>query len=160
MRIPHSPVGWLLPFNPHSQGSVPVQLVNSNTPSLERLPPFATKSSNASQTTDAKTQETQLEHEGNSSEPPLIGPTQAQLESVGDENNNSKPKQRTRFACPRDGCGRQYASKAGMQQHLRTHDGAKPFVCGVCGMRFTALFSMRRHKGKFHKQKRKTRKLQ
>jgi hypothetical protein len=38
-----------------------------------------------------------------------------------------------RFACPQAHCGKKFTEKHHLEAHIRTHSGAKPFNCSICG---------------------------
>jgi uncharacterized Zn-finger protein len=52
------------------------------------------------------------------------------------------------LTCPM--CDKQFASKQGLKQHVRTHTGEKPHICAVCGATFAEPTNLRRHMKSLH----------
>jgi len=47
------------------------------------------------------------------------------------------------LGCPM--CGKQFATKHNLNQHLRVHSGERPFACPVCGKGFKQKAHMQKH---------------
>ena len=52
-----------------------------------------------------------------------------------------------RYKCPYDGCGKRFASRGGLINHKRCHEGVKPFACkhAGCASAFTCRGNLIRH---------------
>ena len=53
------------------------------------------------------------------------------------------------FHCHYEGCCKSYRHKNGLEEHIRTHTGEKPWKCRGCDMRFHASKTWRDHEKKF-----------
>ena len=61
-------------------------------------------------------------------------------ESLREENNLDISLQ---MGCPV--CGKQFATKHNLNQHMRVHSGERPFGCPVCGKGFKQKAHMQKH---------------
>ena len=50
-----------------------------------------------------------------------------------------------RHACPWELCGKRFATRGELVQHIRVHTGERPFECSVCSAAFTQRQSLKRH---------------
>jgi predicted SprT family Zn-dependent metalloprotease len=51
------------------------------------------------------------------------------------ENMENKKKERPRYTCRF--CGKEYITKQGLELHLPSHMGIKPFTCSYCNKGFS-----------------------
>lgn len=42
-------------------------------------------------------------------------------------------------------CGKLWARKSDLTEHMRVHTGSKPYSCNLCPQKFTQASSLRRH---------------
>ncbi|KIP06092.1 hypothetical protein PHLGIDRAFT_19541 [Phlebiopsis gigantea 11061_1 CR5-6] len=52
-------------------------------------------------------------------------------------------------------CGMCFSKPSGLQVHVNSHTGYKPFQCEEpgCSKRFSSNFNLQRHKGRLHANK-------
>ncbi|XP_065371061.1 LOW QUALITY PROTEIN: zinc finger protein 568-like [Calliphora vicina] len=55
-----------------------------------------------------------------------------------------KPKDKERFLCTY--CGQSYSSKCGLESHVLTHTGERPFSCEICSKTFKRLKDLQLHR--------------
>ncbi|XP_023307829.2 zinc finger protein 699-like [Lucilia cuprina] len=55
-----------------------------------------------------------------------------------------KPKDKERFLCTY--CGQSYSSKCGLESHILTHTGERPFSCEICSKTFKRLKDLQLHR--------------
>lgn len=53
------------------------------------------------------------------------------------------------FKCPFEDCKKEYSNQSRLDVHIRTHTGAKPFICPVCSKSFNEKGNLKTHIG-FH----------
>lgn len=49
------------------------------------------------------------------------------------------------YKCDHPGCGKAFAIMGALTIHKRTHNGDKPFKCGVCGKAFAESSNLSKH---------------
>jgi len=49
------------------------------------------------------------------------------------------------FECPVDTCRRRFTQSSSLTTHMRTHSGARPYVCGRCGRAFADSSTLKKH---------------
>ena len=54
------------------------------------------------------------------------------------------------FPCTWPGCGKHFADKSTLVKHQRVHTKARPYRCEDCGLRFTQIGNMTKHKARIH----------
>ena len=55
------------------------------------------------------------------------------------------------FRCTYPGCNKKYSIESRYQVHLRTHIGAKPFICQFCNKSFNEKGNLKTHL-RFHSE--------
>ena len=68
-----------------------------------------------------------------------------------DINISSSPKREVMFGC--EICGKILANKTTLAQHIKIHEGKKPFNCDICNYRCSQKGDMKTHVASVHEGK-------
>lgn len=49
------------------------------------------------------------------------------------------------YKCPYDNCTKAYSNRSRLEVHIRTHTGARPFICTVCNKSFNEKGNLKTH---------------
>jgi DNA-directed RNA polymerase subunit RPC12/RpoP len=66
-------------------------------------------------------------------------------EVVASEDIMKSSSIRHALVCPEVGCTKAFWSRVGLAQHLRTHNGERPYRCGECSATFTSRSALNQH---------------
>lgn len=57
-----------------------------------------------------------------------------------------------RFKCNFKGCDKVFTRLLYIENHIRIHNGERPFICNFCGMSFTQTGNLNKHLQNIHKK--------